>query len=81
MGHLRTTAYYCYMVYLIFKPTTEIYYHEYGLIIIFVILDKDFLISPKISPRIEKNVIFWPLKTALCFMGHVLSIMGHMVIS
>ena len=56
MGHLRITAYYFKMVGFIFKQIAEIYYHRYGLIIIFVRLDKDFLISSKM--RVKKKDFF-----------------------
>ena len=73
MGHLRNTAYYWVMVDFIFKPMAEIYYHVYGLIKIFVILDKDIHISPKIF--VEKNVIFWNLEGGAGYMGQRLCIL------
>ena len=67
MGILRTSAYYWFMVDFIFKPIVEIYYQVYGLIKIFVILDKDIHISPKTF--VEKNVIFWNLEGGAGYMG------------
>ena len=61
------------MVDFIFKPMAEIYYHVYGLIKIFVILDKDIHISPKIF--VENNVIFWYLEGGAGYMGQRLCIL------
>ena len=58
-----------------FKPMAEIYNHVYGLLKIFVILDKGFHISPKIF--FEKKVIFQPLEAGACCMGQVSCNMGH----
>ena len=55
------------MVDFIFKPIMEIYYQVYGLIKIFVILDKDIHISPKTF--VENNVIFWNLEGVAGYMG------------
>ena len=73
MAHLRNFAYYWVMVDFIFKPMAEIYYHVYGLIKIFVILDKDIHISPKIF--VKKNVIFWYLEGGAGYMGQRLCIL------
>ena len=63
------------MVDFIFKPMAKIYYEDYGLLKIFVILDKGFHISPRIF--FEKNVIFQFLADGAGYMGHASYNMGH----